>query len=112
MADTEFELTPEMKAKIDEIKKEHGVRELNPAELDGVAGGSGGYSWRDFTQEEMLEYLLFFDTDDMSLVFSVAEMFGFHPEVITWAMGDLTVVHMDHYRVIWNMVDRQYNKYN
>ena len=33
-----FELTPEMKAKIDEIKKAHGVRELSKDELEGVGG--------------------------------------------------------------------------
>lgn len=36
-----FELTPEMQAKIDEIKKDHDIRELSPADLDGVAGGNG-----------------------------------------------------------------------
>ena len=34
-----YELTPEMRAKIEEIKKAHGVRELSRDDLDGVAGG-------------------------------------------------------------------------
>ena len=36
---TNLTLTPEMQAKIEELKNKYNFSELSPAELDGVAGG-------------------------------------------------------------------------
>ena len=62
--DKKFELPPEMQAKIEEIKREHGVRELSKDELDGVAGGFKYYNidgvpwvtWDDGTEMPLADY--------------------------------------------------------
>ena len=65
------------------------------------------------TEEEALDFLLSFDDPNgLSMVFSVAEVIGFHKDVISWAMNDEAYTSLTHYQIVSAMVHRQYSPNN
>ncbi len=77
------ELSPELKAKLEEIKRKHDVRELSMEELDGVAGGSAAKRLG-MSEEEMKELLccVYSASGFDDGVLSFAASWGFHSEAV------------------------------